>query len=98
MKKKRVSKWLKWQVGAAGMLGLAVLFHSVKDSTIFAQAVDNAKSSNQNTQQIATSQNDWMDNSYSSNSSENYGSSSNQTGFSDTHSFASPPRTRTRQS
>jgi hypothetical protein len=38
MMKKR-SKWMKWQVGAVGVLGLAFLFQEVKASPAFDQAV-----------------------------------------------------------
>ncbi|MEB3100065.1 hypothetical protein [Ferviditalea candida] len=36
------SKWLKWQIGAAGALGIALLFQNVKESPTFAKAVEKA--------------------------------------------------------
>lgn len=40
--KKRPSKWLKWNIGALGLLGLVVLFQEVKDSPAFEHAYANA--------------------------------------------------------
>lgn len=34
----KISKWTKWQIGAAGAIGAAILFQQVKDSPEFAQA------------------------------------------------------------
>lgn len=36
--KNKTSKWLKWKIGAVGLLGLVLLFHEVKSSTAFQQA------------------------------------------------------------
>jgi hypothetical protein len=38
------SKWLKWKIGAVSALGIAFLFHEVKNSQAFAQAYANAAS------------------------------------------------------
>ncbi|OXM86338.1 hypothetical protein [Paenibacillus rigui] len=40
--KNKTSKWLKWKIGAVGLLGLVLLFHEVKSSAAFQQAYAHA--------------------------------------------------------
>ncbi|TBL73979.1 hypothetical protein [Paenibacillus thalictri] len=45
----KTSKWLKWQIGAVGAVGLAVLLQQVKDSPAFAMAYADATASAKHT-------------------------------------------------
>lgn len=38
----KMNKWTKWKIGAIGALGMAVLFHEIKDSAAYAKAVRKA--------------------------------------------------------
>jgi hypothetical protein len=60
---KKRSKWVKWQVGAVGVLGLAFLFQEVKASPVFSQAVAEAHAVTSGSNQLYDGTTSQLDNS-----------------------------------
>jgi hypothetical protein len=60
---KKRSKWMKWQVGAVGVLGLAFLFQEVKVSPVFSQEVAAAHADTNGSNQLYDGTSSQLDNS-----------------------------------